>query len=341
MAHVFRVGSELYRSDRLPMGGRPSVAVATSTTKVLASGTLPTVRLSHQIDNVRFSGDRDDVVESAWRFVQNCRECGVPLNEVDVSTCTRDDVANLYSTKDTVGFMGECCDYLLKTIWCRQTHIDRVGRAFDRIAEPLPTHSDYFRLYGLLMYCSETLGLETYSRLRTRTFFHQLARNLAYAPDSWQKPCTDAPPLKELAAWVAQVRANRPAQLLHMPQPNTVVIGDACRVGYGGVIIHRDADGVFHTEMHQRRWDPRTLAHCNVQHSTVSEPEAAIRLLGRATTLYPGCTAIYVTDHEAFVDAVERGSSISPVYNARVSAHRRKFTMSRFVYAPGGPNPSG
>ena len=68
MAHVFRVGSELYRSDRLPMGGRPSVAVATSTTKVLASGTLPTVRLSHQIDNVRFSGDRDDVVESAWRF---------------------------------------------------------------------------------------------------------------------------------------------------------------------------------------------------------------------------------------------------------------------------------
>ena len=85
-------------------------------------------------------------------------------------------------------------------------------------------------------------------------------------------------------------------------------------------------------------WDAKTLLHSDMRHSTESEPEASIRLLGRATQLHPGCTSIYVGDHEPFTEANDRGYSLAPGYNARVAAQRTKFPTARFEYQCGEGN---
>ena len=72
-------------------------------------------------------------------------------------------------------------------------------------------------------------------------------------------------------------------------------------------------------------WDEKTKRHCDMAHSTQSEPEAALRLLGRAAQLHPGGRALYVGDHAPFIDAVDRGYSLSPGYNSRIRRQRESF----------------
>jgi hypothetical protein len=187
----------------------------------------------------------------------------------------------------------------------------------------------------MLYYMSDTLGLRVDQRLRTRLFFSTLARRLATDPSLWQKPARVRPPSADIGAWVSEALANTPARVCRLPQPDTVIIGDACRLGYAGVVVHRLPSGELTTAMFQHQWRRRFGGTLDYGLSTVSEPEAAARLLDETAKLFPGMVPHYITDHDPFVGAFERGFSIAPGYNSRVARIRDRHPDATLSYQPG------
>jgi integrase len=332
---AFRIGRDIFRSLRLPMGGRHSTTIGTALLRVLLAFDMPGVIVDWATDAARFAGPRELVVEAAWTFVQRCRRVLAKANEVDCATATRADVEALFRTTDA-DFLGEVADYEKKTVKCRQRHVDKLQAYYKRSFEPDCTYADLFGLYGLLFYMSDTLALRVDKRLRTRLAFSRMARELAADPSKWLTPARVHLPLADIGAWYAEAVANRPAHIRQLPDPDTVIIGDACRLGYAGIVVHRHADGRVSTDLLQRRWPAAGgRGTLSVGLSTVSEPEAAIRLLDAARRIYPSATFAYVTDHEPFVGAVARGFSVSPDYNSRVGRVLDSHPSAFFAFQPG------
>jgi hypothetical protein len=331
---VFRADSRLFRNLRLPMGGRHSTSIGTAFLRVLLDFVMPAgVSVDWATDAARFTGPREAVIEAAWTFVQRCRRVRAKANEIDCATATRDDVAALYRTEGA-DFLGEVADYTAKTVQCRARHVEKLRAYYARSFRSDCTFAELFGLYGLLYYMSDTLALRVDKRLRTRLFYSDLARRLAADPSLWTAPARVSPPA-DIGAWVADALENRPASVVPVPCPDAVVFGDACRLGYAGIVVRRRSDGLFSTVLLQHRWPQRQSGTVDYTRSTVSEPEASVRLLGEASKLYPGAKFVYVTDHEPFVGAVARGFSVSPGYNSRVGRLLDSHPFVQFIYEPG------
>ena len=229
--------------------------------------------------------------------------------------------------------MGEVADYDAKTVKCRSRHVDKLKAYYDRARDPAATFADLFGLYGMLYYMSDTLGLPVDRHLSTRLFFSSLARRLAGNVSLWNLAAHVTLPADDVAAWVAEALENRPAALLVRTPPDTIVFGDACRLGYAGVVVHRDGNGDLSTTLLQSRWE--SGGALDYGHSTISEPEAAVRLLHATSQLHRGAHTIYVTDHAPFVSAHERGYSIAPHYNSCVGRILDRHPEAFLVFQPG------
>jgi hypothetical protein len=106
-------------------------------------------------------------------------------------------------------------------------------------------------------------------------------------------------------------------------------------MGYAGVVVRRLPSGELTTAMFQHPWRRRLVGTLDYGLSTVSEPEAAARLLDETRRIFPSMVPLYVTDHEPFVGAFERGFSIAPGYNSRVARIRDRHPDASLVYQPG------
>jgi hypothetical protein len=208
--------------------------------------------------------------------------------------------------------MGEVVDFTAKTVACRARHVEKLRMLYAKSFNRDCTFADLFGLYGMLYYMSDTLGLRIDKRLRTRLFFSTLARRLANEPSLWQQPAQVRPPSADIGAWVAEALANKPARVCRLPHPDTVIIGDACRMGYAGVVVHRLPSGELTTAMFQHPWRRRLVGTLDYGLSTVSEPEAAARLLDETRRIFPSMVPLYVTDHEPFVQTVCK--SVEPTF---------------------------
>jgi hypothetical protein len=288
---AFKAAGKLLRNLRLPMGSRFSSAIGTALLRVLLDFDLRGVRVDWCVDSARFVGKKEAVVDAAFRFVQRCKEVGASANELDCSTASREDVAKLWNVHDA-DYVGECLDFQHKTIRCRAKHIEKLQSLFVACLQARCTYAQLFSLLGMLYYCSDTLGLRIDRRLETRLYFSTLARHLARDVTLWDTPAPTRPPMRDLSAWFAQAVENRPAKVERLPPPDTVIFGDACGIGYAGIICHRRADGQFDVQLMQRRWSESERSGRGFDHSTASEPEAAVRLLDAASRVFPGSTAV-------------------------------------------------
>jgi hypothetical protein len=332
-AHCFRANGKVFRTKRLTMGGRASSSVATAATQMLAACAEPSVAVDTSIDNVRFAGPKDDVVKSVCRFLTRCGECGAKLHDVDAKSFTRKEVEKLYTTSNA-DFFGEVADYANKTVKCRARHLERLATMTENCFRQGATYAAQFAMYAMLLYISETLGLELHSRLPIRLFFVSRARELAKDVTLWHSPATTFPPRAHVMRWVQQASQNVAGHLRRLPPSDTVVFGDACKLGYAGIICTRIGD-TMKTTLIQRRWDHRSQQHLDFSASTVSEPEAAVRLIREAKRISGECPGVYVTDHTPFIHAMDRGCSTSPGYNSRVAAMKRFSPATRFEYLEG------
>jgi len=333
---VFCSGGKLFRNLRVPMGGRHSTQIATAVTQVLLDFDTRGVRVDYCTDNVRFAGPRALVSRVAFEFTQRCRAVRARLNEIDVDSVTEAEIAARISYKDA-DFVGEVANYVDKTICCRKKHVEKLAHIWQVLSTDRATFRDLFALYAMLLYMSETLGIRMDRQYAVRKFFSGLARELALQPKLWGQVTQVRPP-PECAKWVRLAIANRPAKLRRAPPPDVVIIGDACAVGYGGLICKKVA-GRWKVTMVQQRWTQLENERLRTQHSVASEPEATVRLARKAMQMYGDhVTILYVTDHLSFVHAVGHGSSMRPEYNARVSRFRDLQPFGELLYEEGSKN---
>lgn len=331
MCQVFRVGTACFRNRRCPMGGRHSSFIGTALLHVLCDFDAGRVIIDTATDAARFAGDEDDVVNAAWTFVQRCRLVGAHLNDIDCATATREQLRDLYRTEEA-DFYGEVASYDAKTVRCRDKHLRKLAFAFEHAQRKDATFSDLFALYGVLHWMSTTLRLRLDRYLPVRLFFSTLARRLATNPGLWAKPARAGRLPEGLWHWIDEAMANKPASVMDPPAPDTIVIGDACVAGYAGIVVHRTASGVLTVSLRQQRW---AASDHGVESSVVAEPEAAVRLIQHAETLFPHAVVAYVTDHLPFAFAFAKGYSSAPVYNQRITRILDAKSQASFLFMPG------
>ena len=331
---VFEVEGTLFRNLRLPMGGRHSTQVATAATRLLLSFDHPGVRVDVCTDNVRFTGTRQAVLAAARTFVGRCRLARAKLNEIDIDNFSDADLDALIRVKDA-DFVGEVYDYADKTIKCRTKHVERLQLLVDRLRQPLVTGRQLFAPYALLIYMSETLGLRLDTHWAARQFYSERARDFARNHSLWDEP-TDLRPPADFHRWVAQALVNKPASVNRPRTPTTVAIGDACEMGYAAVICSKD-NGSWNVRLIQKAWSENEKRNLITANSTVSEPEAAVRIAKLVAKSTAG-PLLYVTDHQPFVDAVARGYSMRPDYNSRVRTFRNAQPHGELQHLAGTKN---
>ena len=320
----FKLGHKWYRYLRQPTGASWSADLATAHTLVLVDSTPPTVDVSVCIDNVRFAGSSyTDTVDAAWTFVQRCREVDAKLNDFDVYGATREDVARLFSEKDD--FFGEVADYRSSTIACRPKHVSRLREYEEAAMSDGASCSTLFGLYAMLLYMGETLGDDLRQRLKVRLYFARRARDIARRKEAWDEPPKIPPPKACLRRWVALMSKNRPGRLVRAPEITHVVHVDACSIGYAALVVPL----VGKVRLVQHKWTDDERARLRLDRSVNSEPEAVARV---SAMLNDGGRHLYVTDHEQFVNAMNKGYSLSKPNNDRLS---RLAPWSEAVYEPG------
>ena len=331
---VFEVEGTLFRNLRLPMGGRHSTQVATAATRLLLSFEHPGVRVDVCTDNVRFTGKRHAVLAAARKFVGRCHLARAKLNEINVDNFSEADLEALICVKEA-DFVGEVYNYDDKTIKCRTKHVERLQLLVDRLRQPTVTGRQLFAPYALLIYMSETLGLRLDTHWAARQFYSERAREFARNHDLWDQP-TDLRPPADFHRWVAQALVNKPAPVYRPHPPTTVAIGDACEIGYAAIICTKENDS-WRVRLVQRAWSESEKRNLITANSTVSEPEATVRIAKLVATTTAG-PLLYVTDHQPFVDAVARGCSMRPDYNSRVRMFRNAQPHGELQHLAGTKN---
>jgi hypothetical protein len=127
---VFEHFKELYSLLVLPMGLRQAVECAQGCTWVLVSGLERKwkVIIDTLTDNVRFVGSREDIISAAYDFILRCRRVRAVLNEVNVETCTRDDLYAL--TTQEGDFLGENFCYRSGRVRSTQKILEKVAASW-------------------------------------------------------------------------------------------------------------------------------------------------------------------------------------------------------------------
>jgi hypothetical protein len=278
------------------------------------------------------------VCDAARTFIERCARVRAKLNEISIDKFSKEDIENLVTTKDA-DFVGEVADYTLKTIKCRQKHVDKLNAYAARAHDAGHTHKELFGLFAMLLYMSETLGIRVDRYISTREFFNGLARKLARDVSLWDSPVpANTVPPGEIWKWVHEASLNIPATLKEASTPDAIVIGDASRIGYGAVICVRQADGTWGIEMHQQRWHKTEVQNLRLKHSAYSETEAAVRLATHMKKTHSGLTMAYITDHRGFVDAMAKGYSRERRYNGAVSRYRDMQPAGECMFQAGSTN---
>jgi len=331
---VFECDGRLFRNLRVPMGGRHSTQIATAITRLLLSFDHPGVRVDFCTDNVRFVGSAAGVAAAAKTFVNRCATARLQLNEINVDKFTDRDIADLVRTRDA-DFVGEVMDYSEKTVKCRQAHVDKLRALVANLKKPALTARELFAPYAMLLYMSETLGLRLDTHFATRSYYSAHARELAKDPTLWDGLVNDRPGA-DFYGWVQEALSNRPNKVSRPAPPRVVAIGDACEQGYAAILCMRTDSG-WRTSLVQRRWSVRERSDLRTQHSSVSEPEAAVRIAKLLDRRGAG-PLLYVTDHSGFVDATDAGYSLKPEYNVRVRNFRNAQPNGALHYLEGVRN---
>ena len=193
----FKVRDEWYRYVRQPTGASWSTDVAIAHTMVLVDETPHDVGVSVCTDNVRFAGHtKEETVEAAWVFILRCKRVNAELNELDVHTATKEDVARLYSTEGD-DFFGEVSDYGNSTVACRAKHVRRLKQYVEASSKTGATNAVLFGLYAMLLYMSETLGDDLRKRRGERLWFARRAREIAKKHSKWNEAPAVPPPMKQ------------------------------------------------------------------------------------------------------------------------------------------------
>jgi hypothetical protein len=123
---VFAAFGKLYRWTRLPMGLRQACDIAQLALEILMwqppDEQKKCTKLGY-IDNVKFSGKREEVIDSVMAFLARCHYCGASVNETPTDA-SREDVSKLVESHHD--FIGIHVDHVNQTKKNTQKTLDKI-----------------------------------------------------------------------------------------------------------------------------------------------------------------------------------------------------------------------
>jgi hypothetical protein len=337
--HTFLVGSDAYRLCRLPMGQRQSVPIGHYTTLLLLDQTVA-AHTSAYIDNVRFVGSREDVINDAAVFFLRCKAAGAQLNELDLSSITTLDDARVAAAQlvaSSSEWLGEHVNYHQKQVKCSDKTLQKVRITWAaRASWSWQTMAAHF---SLLFYASSTLGLSLAPFFGALRYYRRASSLLSDCPARWGERANPLLPheLDALDRWTQSVLANVARRVPNPGAPvDYVVVTDASAWGWGALVYDASSGCV---RVHQHEWDDAFTGRAQ---STRAEPEAIWRALCKTLSADVRCRVLVLTDNSPAVAALTAGYSPSFDLNAIVGRVRASFPLVDLmvVHVPGKTNPS-
>lgn len=232
--HTFRgVDGLLYQLTRLPMGSTTAPAIAQVTTWVLIDFPMK-ARVDTMIDNIRFCGTKQDVIDAAMTFLERIDACNLTLNDDEGKCRDAKAIEGLLVREDT--FLGDKFDYANHRVCTGDKTIAKL-RASRENAENW-TNRQFAAHFALLVYSSYYTNVAKYfDVIRT---YRGIASICAMDARRWDEQCQIFNPAawNQLVSWTEKALANEWVQIhTTLPRVNRTIYVDSCGDGWGAVCI--------------------------------------------------------------------------------------------------------
>jgi hypothetical protein len=215
----FRADGQTYSLTRLPMGARPSCAIAQYATWALINGTAcqnERVKLTTMIDNVRIHAPAALARQAAIEFLQRCAMVGAQVNEVNVNDVWNDiTIQKLRVTEED--FLGEHYVYADAhggpTVALSTKTRDRLAASINRIHEW--TARNMAAHVGLLLWATPTTAVSPACFFGAMRSYRRVAAVMATNEQLWdfQIPTLSLSEGDEWRRWTKQVLAAEPLHI--------------------------------------------------------------------------------------------------------------------------------
>jgi hypothetical protein len=331
----------VYALERLPMGLRSACEVAQATTWFLLDfKKSPAVKVATCIDNIRFVGPEEEVVDAVRTFLDRCRKVGAQLDRWPKSD-KKEDIVEMGERRGD--FLGEHYDYEKGTRCLTGKTLKKLEMINSWMSEQkgerlVMTVRQFSVLMGLFFWTTSVLQMEL-SR-----FFHLLRdyRRAAALVANTQKYDHEVAILtptavNELKSWMAITIKNDPVPLRKaiFGEPSLTLVVDASGVGFCAISTTDYTDpkvlaGVWGKEQQEK-----------AQSSVWAEPEAIFLACTRFVRPEDKFVRIH-TDHSPVVYAAAAGYAKGFSANHLLARLKATFpnTMFEIVHVKGINNPA-
>jgi hypothetical protein len=324
----------------MAMGQRHAVAAAQSATNVLTGFTMPKgVTVQSCIDNVRFVGPKDAVLNAATTLTKRCRACGVTVNELPSSNSEKDDEQQLEKLLHQEGdWLGATYNYRDSSQRVAQKTLDKLKVSFGNRAEW--THRTYAAHMGLLFFASGILHAPIASYFEALKQLRRRSAELTARPEQWEEAVRITPSEGDaLKRWTEFSLRNTAVPCATEERASRVLITDASDWGWGALFFDYASGAAlsFGTP-----WTAEDRMTFDTNRSTYAEPEAIYRALCRFIKPWDSRPLLVLTDSSTAKYSLARGYSAAfPVNDVarRVKQHFPRLILE-FEHVPGANNPA-
>jgi hypothetical protein len=332
-AQVFQHGRHVYRRTTASMGCRPSSDAGTSLTEVMVA--FPTkCEVAIATDAVRFIGSFEDVLEAGWTLVQRAAYVNLTFNGINCHNATKADVKKLITTVESE-FLGERVNLVKKTVCCKTKHVTRLTEAVSIAWQPQASYRDFLMLFGIMNFMSEVLAVRKDRYFNARTFYSEIAREVAMNPELLDQPARKVIPA-HLRDWVGVLAANVPVKVEREKPCEAGIVFDASAHGAAGIIVLPNGK----EELLQHRWTKAERSEMNLRFSSVSESAAARLLIRQASARWPELSFMMLSDHDGLVKAFKHKNLCCRAYNEAITTVLDCGSHNQLRYVPGSENPA-
>ena len=299
-----------YFLKSLPMGLRLSVWIACCITWQLLNFPMAEVHVNSFIDNVRFTGREEDVIDAVLTFVERCRSVGATLDQMP---STREEVRKL--SEETGDFLGVQFDYKNGAMRQTQKTLVKLGMIPSEW-DQLISFKQLAVVVGLLNFAGRIAKYKFHKAYHIlRRYREEAVMEARFPTSTWgSREFTLSPKeIEELTDMKQELLANNWTSIARKPPVDTIIFSDACAIGWGGV--RTDTEGEI-LEVVSGEWTPEEAQA--MWSSVHSEPTGLCRVW-EAMEGSKYAHALVLLDHSPLVWGFERGRPFSYTYNKAVA----------------------
>ena len=286
----------------LPMGFRPACEVAQTISESLANYALPEgVSVDIYIDNIRFVGDREQVITAGKQFLERCAIVGAQVDNTNAVPKQEDE------------FLGERYDYVNKT----RCLTDKTLEKLKFVRECLSSQGSFSNrqvagIFGLLFFSAEVLQKPLCQLFHLMKWYRQKMKEVE---SQWNaQTCIEGSIRTDISNWINLLLENKAVPLYDARddtdyEADLTLTVDACETGWGCVATTEHSTQYFGSQ-----WSNGDHENHNLFSSVSSEPLGMWRSVVSTVSTTMKKVIIY-TDHLPLVFAMKRGVAKADSYN--------------------------